>query len=130
MATLEIDDLTSTAVHRQDDLELVVESMQESPGARYELSLVAQRDLIMPEPQEILFQENDVELFDQHDRPFRKQGQTNSLTERGARVRLSFSGESPDSKPQRLKFLYPRIRAQRDLEIVFRNVPLPVGRPE
>jgi hypothetical protein len=130
MAVLEVEDLTSTSPHRQDDLTLVVESMQESPGARYELSLLAERDLVMPDPPEILFQENDAELIDQHGRPFRLQGQTNSLTERGARVRLSFSGQSPDSKPHCLKFTYPRIRARHDLEIVFHNVPLPVGRPE
>jgi hypothetical protein len=130
MATLEVDDLTSTAPHRQDDLQLIVESVQESPGGRFELTLLAERDLVIPEPQEILFQENDVELVDQQGRPFRKQGQTNSLAERGARIRLSFSGESPDSKPQQLRFTYPRIRAQHDLEIEFRDVPLPVGRPE
>jgi hypothetical protein len=130
MATLEVTDFTSAKPHCQDDLELSIENMQESPGARYEMTLVAHRDLVIPEPQEILFQENDIELLDVNGRPFRKQGQTNSVTDRGARVRLSFSGESPDSKPKTLRFSYPRIRARHDLEIVFRNVPLPVGKPE
>jgi hypothetical protein len=130
MATIEISNLSSTQPHRQDDLELIVESVQESPGARYEVTLAANRDLVIPEPQEVLFQENEVQLFDADGRPFRKQGQTNSLTDRGARLRLSFTGESPDSRPSSLRFTYPRIRDRHDLEIAFRNVPLPVARPE
>lgn len=130
MATIAIEDLASTQPHRQDDVELIVESVQESPGARYEISLVANRDLVVPEPQEVLFQENDVQLIDAEGRPFRKQGQTNSLTDRGVRLRISYTGETSESKPSRLQFTYPRIRDRHDLEITFRDVPLPVARPE
>jgi hypothetical protein len=130
IATIEVSDLNSTSPHFQDDIELIVESMQESAGARYEVTVLANRDLVIPEPQEVLFQENDLSLIDGEGRPFRKQGQTNSLTDRGARIRLSFAGESTDSKPKLLRFAYPRIRAKHDLEITFRDVPLPVGRPE
>jgi hypothetical protein len=45
-------------------------------------------------------------------------------------MKLSYTGESAESAPKLLRFNYPRIRSQRDLEIVFRNVPLPAGRPE
>jgi hypothetical protein len=130
MATIQIHDVNSTKPHLQDDLELIVESVQESPGARYEVTLTAQRDLVIPDPQEVLFQENDVQLIDADGRPFRKQGQTNSQTERGVRLRLSFTGESSDSRPAELRFSYPRIRDRHELEIVFRDVPLPVARPE
>jgi hypothetical protein len=130
MATITIDDLAAQQPHRQDDVELIVESVQESPGARYEISLVANRDLVVPEPQEVLFQENDVQLIDAEGRPFRKQGQTNSLTDRGVRLRLSYTGETADSKPARLQFTYPRIRDRHDLLITFSDVPLPVARPE
>ncbi len=130
MATIEISDMSLARPHLQDDVELIVESVQESPGARYEVTLLANRDLVIPEPPEMLFQENDVQLIDADGRPFRKQGQTNNLTERGVRLKLSFTGESSDSKPAELRFTYPRIRDRHNLEIVFRDVPLPVARPE
>jgi hypothetical protein len=130
MRTLEVSDLSSQAPHFQDDLELVVESVQERPGARYEVSVLVNRDLIIPQPQEILFQENNFELFDAEGRPFRKQGQTNSLTDQGARIRFTFAGETPASVPRVLRLMYPRLRAQHDLAIEFQGVPLPVGQPE
>ena len=50
--------------------------------------------------------------------------------EREPDVRFTFAGETPTSTPKLLRFTYPRLRAQHDLEIVFRDVPLTVGRPE
>jgi len=130
MQTLDVVDLASTQPCLQDDVELIVESMLDKGGGRYEVAVVVNRDLVVPQPQEVLFQENAIDLFDAEGRPFRRQSQTNSLTPRGARLRLSFSGESAESKPHLLRLTYPRLRAQHDLEIVFRDVPLPVGRPE
>lgn len=130
MRSLDVTDLSSAQSHFQEDVELVVESVQEGPGARYEVAVVVNRDLPIPQPQEVLFQENAIDLFDAEGRPFHHRGQTNSLTERGARLRLTFAGETPESKPHLLRLTYPRLRSQHDLEIVFRNVPLPVGRPE
>lgn len=130
MATLEVAHLESTEPHFQDDVELVVESLQTGPGSRCELSLALIRDLVVPEPQEVLFQETEVELFDAEGRAFRKQGQTNSLSELGAKLKLTFQGESNDSQPKTLRLVYPRLRSQQDVEIEFRQVPLPVGKPE
>ncbi|HUY36983.1 MAG TPA: hypothetical protein VMV69_29970 [Pirellulales bacterium] len=130
LATIEVADPYSTEPHFQDDVELVVENFQQGPGARCELTLVVVRDLVVPEPQELLFQENEVELFDAQGRAFHKQGQTNSLGERGAVSKLTFTGDSGDSVPKLLRFSYPRIRSQKDLEIVFHDVPLPTSRPE
>lgn len=94
------------------------------------MSIVINRDLMMPDPHEIIFQENELELFDEQGRPFRKQGQTNSATDTGSRSKLTFVGESADAVPARLRLSYPKLRAQKDMEIVFRDVPLPVGKPE
>jgi hypothetical protein len=129
-STLEVDDLSSSAPRFQEDVELVVESITSNPGQRCEVTTVVTRSLAPPEPQEILFQENDLELVDTLGRPYRKQGQTNSLTESGARLKATFIGEADDSIPGQLRLTYPRIRAQRDVEIVFRHVPLPVAKPE
>jgi hypothetical protein len=130
MQSLVVEDLSSAAPHLADGMELVVESVQERPGGRYELSLVVNRDLVVPTPPEILFQENEFALFDAEGRPFRQQGQTNSLTDQGARIRITFVGQSPQSVPKALQFSYPRLRDERELEITFRDVPLPTARPE
>lgn len=127
---LETDQLKSTEPTFQEDVELVVEAVATGPGQRCEVTAVVVRGLALPEPQEILFQENELELLDSHGHPYRKQGQTNSLTDVGARLKATFLGESDDSVPARLRLRYPRIRSQRDVEIVFRHVPLPVARPE
>ncbi len=86
--------------------------------------------MVIPEPQELLFEEIDVQLYDDQGRAFHRQGQSNSLTEDGAAIKLVFVGESQDAAPRLLRLAYPRIRTQRDLEIVFRHVPLPCARPE
>lgn len=130
IAHLDVTDLESKEPHYQDDVEVVVESVLPGQNSRYEVTLIVTRELVLPEPQEVLFQENDVELFDAEGRSFRKQGQTNSLSEHGAKMKISFAGETPQSVPKVLRFVYPRIRAQKDVEILFRNVPLPVGKPE
>jgi hypothetical protein len=130
IAHLDVTDLESKEPHYQDDVEVVVESVVPGPNSRYEVTLVVTRELVLPEPQEVLFQENDVELFDGEGHAFRKQGQTNTLSEHGAKMKISFAGENAQSTPKVLRFVYPRIRAQKEVEIVFRNVPLPVGKPE
>ena len=130
LATLELPAVAGPQPHFQDDVELIVDSIQRGTGGRCEVELSFMRELVIPDPQEVLFQENEVELFDEQGRPFRRQGQTNNLTETGAKLKLSFLGESGESVPKTLKFVYPRIRSQRDVEIVFRHVPLPTGRPE
>ena len=130
MAKLEVDDLTSDRRHEQDDVVLRVTHCTRHATGRYDLNLVICRDLAAPEPQDVLFQENEIELFDQQGRAFRLQSQSNSLTEQGLELRLSFSGDSADSQAKSLRLSYPRIRVRKNLEITFRNVPLPLSKPE
>jgi hypothetical protein len=130
MANLDVTDLNSIQPHYQDDVELIVENMQSNPGGRCELTVVVNRDSRMPEPQEIAFQENEIELFDADGRAYRKQGQNNSATEIGSRSKITFVAESSDATPAKMRLTYPRLRAQKDLEITFRNVPLPSAKPE
>ena len=84
----------------------------------------------MPEPHEVIFQEYELEVLDGQGRKFRVQSQTPSLSDRGVQIKLALAGDSPDSEPAKLKLHYPRLRARRDLELTFRNVPLPTDRPE
>ena len=130
VATLTIADLENRKPHFQDDVELRVEQLEQSGSQRCELSLLILRNLVLADPQEAFFQECEVELLDQNKTPYRKQGQNNSYESDGARMKLSFVGESTESKPTSMRFTYPRIRSQRDVLITFKDVPLPNGRPE
>lgn len=129
MTQVEVDLSAAPAPVLHDGFELRVDQVQ-STGARCELTVTIIRDLVAPEPQEVLFQENGFELFDAQNRPYRQQGQTNHLTDEGVRLRISFAGAAPDSTPHKLHVTYPRLRSQHDLEITWRGVPLPTARPQ
>lgn len=129
-ALLELDSPHPEQTASQDDLAVKIEGIEKEPSAKYTLTLNIARDLALPEPHEVLFQEYDVELLDAQGRPFRQQSQASALSERGVQLKITFVGESAESEPRKLKLQYPRLRARRDLEIVFRNVPLPASRPE
>ncbi len=130
MATLNVADVSEKIVHRQDDVELTVESIEPREGNRFDITLILERELPQPDPQDIVFQEYQPELFDSSGKPMRLQGQANSLTDRGAQIRYTFFAESDGSQPKSLRLTYPRIRSQREVEIVFHNVPLPTARPD
>jgi hypothetical protein len=130
MVNLDVDNLSSREPRFQDDVELVVDSYQPATGGRFDLVVTVRRDLNLPEPQEILFQEHELELLDAAGQPLRKLGQTGTLADHGAMLKASFQADAENQTPQKLRFTYPRLRSQRDLEIVFRHVPLPTGRPE
>jgi hypothetical protein len=130
MAQLEIDRLDSTEPHFQDDVELVVEKVQEFPGSRCEVSLRIVSDGVVSDPADLIFCESEVELLDSQGRAYRRQGQTNTMAGDGALMKISYLGDEGHAGPKKLRFHYPRIRSQRELEIVFRDVPLPLGRPE
>jgi hypothetical protein len=129
-AMLDIPRIEPDKLYCQDDLTLRIEAIEKQPAASYIVSLNVLRDLAMPDPQEVVFQEYEAELADGQGRAFRLQNQTHSLTDRGVQLKLTFTGDSADSEPKSLKLHYPRLRARRDVQLVFRNVPLPVGKPE
>jgi hypothetical protein len=130
MARFEITDLTPQKQHQQDGATLCLESFDARPGGRYELVLLLSRDTAMPDPPEIMQQENDVELLDEQGGAFRVQGQSSMLTDEGVQLRMNFAADSAESTPKLLRVTYPRVRARREVEITFRNVPLPGARPE
>ncbi|MEX0677817.1 MAG: hypothetical protein WD063_12120 [Pirellulales bacterium] len=129
-ATLEISELEPGQVHSQDDVAVRIESIEKQSAGKYLVTLLVLRDLAMPDPYEIVFREYEAELVDRQDQVFRVQNFTPALTERGVQLRITFHGESAESEPKLLKLHYPRLRARRDVRLTFRNVPLPVGRPE
>ncbi len=129
-AELQIDRLAAQRVESRDDLTAKVESIEKLPAGKYLVTISICRDLAMPEPQDVVYQEYDVELFDGEGRAFRLLDQSPALTDRGVQLKLSFMGESAQSEPESLRLHYPRLRTRRDVELVFRDVPLPVGKPD
>ena len=129
-ATLDVADLAVDKLHAQDDVGLRIESIEKQTGGKFLISLSVVRDLVNPDPQEIVFQEYDVELIDAEGRAFRLQNTSPAMTERGVQLKLAYLGESADSQPAKLRLHYPKLRARRDLELVFRDVPLPLSKPE
>ncbi len=123
-------DLAAGRTLQQEDMELAVESLEKQSGGRFELVLVVSRDRALPEPAEIQFQENEVELFDASGRALRLQNHSHQLVERGVQIRLQFISDSPTGDPALLRVAYPRLRARRSLELVFRDVPLPTAEPK
>ncbi len=137
MSAVEVTNFQQSTPHVQDDLELTVASFQELPENRYEITLLVNRELVVPEPQDVLFQENSFDLLDQQGRTLRKQINHWRWTDSGLRISATFSPDTvertandPSRKPARLQFAYPRIRAQQDLEILFSDVTLPSAKPE
>lgn len=129
-ATLRVDDLKSTAPFYQDDVELRIESLEMDASRRVEATLLVVRDLVLDDPQEVFFQECEIDLFDDADVPYRKQGQTNSHDSDGARMKFTFVADNTESKPKYLKLSYPRVRSIKDVLITFKDVPIPNARPE
>ena len=88
------------------------------------------RRLGTPEPEEILYHENEFVLTDGQGRRFTLRETSGTLHEKGARVMLRFMRPSPDAEPRSLVVRYPQLRAQRAMELNFTDVPLPHARPE
>jgi hypothetical protein len=130
MQTASISPVEAKRRHQQDDLLVTIENVDRQTGGRCELSLIVARELTLPEPREILLEENSAALVDQNGQRYRLLSQTNSLVDRGVQMKLSFAGDSAESVPGVLQFSYPRLRSRREAEIVFRQVPLPLGRLE
>ncbi len=130
-ANLVIEDFGDDTVHRQEDLSLHVQKMEQVSETRYEMVIAVSRDLLVPEPEEILFLENDFALFDADGRPFELRGQSRlGINDGVAKMKLTFVAPTANVHPAQFVLTYPRIRDRRALPITFENVPLPVARPE
>lgn len=129
-ATVETDTIEPGVRVEQDDLELAIEQIEEKAGAKFTLSVLLFRDRPLCDPPDSLFQENRFELFDAQGRAMRLTEQSNTLEGTGMRAKLVFLASSQEGQPTRLRVTYPRLRSERAVEIVFRNVPLPTARPE
>jgi hypothetical protein len=130
MRALEVNDLAKVRETSRDGVHLVIDSLERRDRDRMEVSCVVSREISLPDPAEILFQEYRLEMQDGDGRAWRSQGSSFLLTERGVQVRTTFVRDGEQGEPKSLALRYPGIRAQRDVEFVFLNVPLPHSRPQ
>ena len=128
-ASVELDKLVDGTATERDGYEFVIESFAAQDGHKYKLGVAIASDRPLPDPPESLFQEARFELLLEDQRPLRLVEQSNTLEGRAVRSKLVFLAASQDEPPKKLRITYPRLRSQRSLEIVFRDVPLPTARP-
>lgn len=128
--TVETSELVVGTMIEQDDLQLSIDSIEAKDGSKHTLTVSLLRDRPVPDPPESLFQENRFELFDAQQRPLRLTEQTNGLEGRAVRSKLVFLQSSTEGPPAMLRVTYPRLRSERNLSIVLRDVPLPTARPQ
>jgi hypothetical protein len=130
-AMLVVEDFASDTVHRQDNLNLKIQQMSGTSETRWEMVIEVSRDLIVPDPEEILFLENTFQMFGANGEPFELRGTSRlGITDGVAKLKLTFVAPSAEIAPAQFMVHYPRIRDRRSLPITFRNVPLPTGKPE
>jgi len=129
MHTVAIDELIPGKRYRQGDIEVQVQEIEPRTGDRFHIQVLISRDLLIPEPGDSITHENELQFFDQNGNPLLLQGQSSTLAQQGVRISATVQVHNKNSQPSRLVVTYPLIRSQRDLEIVFRDVPLPVSQP-
>jgi hypothetical protein len=130
MRALEVNDLTKVREANRDGVHLAIDSMERRDRDRVEVACVVSREISLPDPAEILFQEYRLEMQDGDGRAWRSQGSSFLLTDRGVQARTTFVRDGEQGEPKSLVLRYPGIRAQRDVEFVFLGVPLPHSRPQ
>jgi hypothetical protein len=97
---------------------------------RCEVACVVSRDIALPDPAEVIFQEYRLDMQDSAGRAWRSQSPSCLLTDRGVQIRSTFIREGEACEPKSLVLHYPGLRSQRDLDLVFLKVPVPHSRPE
>lgn len=127
ISTIELPNPAEGAELYQDGISIQVSKYRTEPTGRTDLTLVVAREIPAPDPAEIQFHENTMELVDANNKPLRLQDQNHSTTDRGVEYRLVFMPQGSFEGPVKLRVNYPKFRSRRDLEIVFKDVPLPVG---
>jgi hypothetical protein len=125
MRQVVIDDLAEARRADRDNVELIIDSVERRDRDRIEIACVVARDISLPDPAEIVFQEYRVDLQDTDGRPWRSQGSSCLLTDRGVQIRTTFVRDGQQGEPKSLVLHYPAVRSQRDLEFSFLHVPLP-----
>jgi hypothetical protein len=130
MRQLVIEDPAEKDRAARDGVEAIIDSIDLRDQDRVEIACVVSRDISLPQPAEIAFQEFRLDLFDASGRAWRNQSSSFLVTDRGVQVRTTFLRDLAQAQPQALVVHYPGVRSQRDLDFTFLNVPLPHSRPE
>ncbi len=126
MATLEIPRLKPGERYHQDGIEIFVDRVEKASHMNQVVTVYVVRDLVAPQPLEVLLHENRLELIDQHGQPYAVRRRSPVLDGPGVRLTIAFQAPSANSRPTALRITYPQIRSTRNVAITFRDVKLPV----
>lgn len=129
-ATMDMRNLQSSETQYAKTIEASVASFQDCGNNRYECVVEINRDLPIPKPEEILFNECIIQLIDTAGTPIKKVGQSNSRTGGGARLHCNFMHEGSGEKASFIRIIYPRIRSAQAVGLRFPRVPLPASHPQ
>jgi hypothetical protein len=124
-----INDLQTTKPHFFEGISVVVEKV-EPKGPGWEITVHLMPESAVPDPPEALYYENRFEASDEQGRQLKLRETSHWLSEQGARFALLFAAENRQVPPKQLKITFPSIRSQRDIELVWHDVPLPASRAE
>jgi hypothetical protein len=124
-----LEDLASADPRYFEGMSVVVEKV-EAKGPGWEITVHVTPESALPDPPEALYYENRFEAIDAQGQTMKLRETSPRLSEEGARFDLLFAASSPQQPPAQLKITYPAIRSQRDVELVWYNVPLPASRGE
>ena len=127
---LVMNDVSEDRRAARDGVEAIIEAVDRRDRDRVEIACVVMRDITLPEPAEIIFQEYRLDLHDAEGRAWRNQGSSFLLTDRGVQVRTTFLRDGDQEQPKSLVVHYPGVRSQRDVDFTFLKVPLPRSRPD
>jgi hypothetical protein len=130
MAIAEVSNPAANVELHQDGFYLKILAYDRQANGRIEMRLLIAREIAAPDPPEIQFQENTIELLAADTEPLKCQSQTHTLTDAGVEFHLTFNANRNPSTPESLRVIYPRFRSRRNLEITFTDVPLPSKRPD
>ncbi|MDA7978962.1 MAG: hypothetical protein MPJ50_09360 [Pirellulales bacterium] len=127
-AELRIEDLATSKIYQQDEVGVTLQSRVVRPYQRQEVQLLIDRTFPSWEPSRMFYGETQVLLLDDEDKPLRLEQADWSQRSTGLKVRVRYLGATA-GPPESIIIRYPRLRAKRELELEFNDIPLPRAVP-
>jgi hypothetical protein len=111
-----IEDLSQKRKSSRDGVELTIDAVDRRDRDRCEVACIVSRDIALPDPAEITFQEYRLDMQDSQGRAWRCQSPSFLLTDRGVQIRATFVRDGEEGEPKSIVLHYPGVRSERDLD--------------
>lgn len=127
--TLTLDPLVEAATASQDSWDVTVERINHARSG-WDIALVVNSPAPPADRQRLGPYESRFQAYDAVGRALRLDNQANQFAGASLRYIVRFSAAAGQGPPAKLVMTYPLMRTTRDIEVRFRDVPLPAGRPK